>query len=99
MKMSIEQLKKKLHQACIGSGLSDDEMIDTLTETLVERINLSTITGDRRRWKPMAKSAIYKILDGVSIDTEAAKALCAELCFWKRNDPGASVAGGELPSF
>jgi hypothetical protein len=82
METSSKQLAKKLCRACTGSGLGDDAIIAALTETLVGRINLGSSTGDPQQLnlRRRAKFAAYTILDGVSSDTEAAKALCAELC-------------------
>jgi hypothetical protein len=77
---SARQLEKKLDQACRDSGLSDDEKVRTLTAVLVGIIVSSTVTGDYQRWKQMAKFAVYDIFDGISINTEGAMALCAELC-------------------
>src|SRR5262245_37872342 len=83
------QLKKKLHRACLDSGLSDDEVIRVLTETLLENIIFrSPITGDsQQQLKQIAKSVVYDILNGVSVDTEAAKALYAELYYSLRSGP------------
>src|SRR5262245_17490448 len=78
--ITYNQLEKKLHRVCIGSGLSDDEMIRALTATLVGIVISST--GDPQRWKQMAKAAVYDILEGVSINTQEAKALGAELFLW-----------------
>jgi len=79
--ISCSQLEKKLHRACRDSGLSDDEMIRALTATLVRTIVSScSLRGDwQQRLRQLAKSTVCDILDRVSVDTQAAKALGAEL--------------------
>jgi hypothetical protein len=75
--LRVRQLENKLDRACRDSGLSDEEKVRALAGTLVGTIVFSTVTVDYQRWKQIAKFAVYDILDGVSINTEEAMALCA----------------------
>lgn len=52
------QLEKKLYRACIGSDVSDEEMIDAVNATLIAVI----LNLDRPRWEGMAKTVARNIL-------------------------------------
>jgi hypothetical protein len=62
-------------------GLSDEEIIRALAETLVARMMLATVgtTDWRLRVRQTAVAALYDIVDGATADADEMKALGAEL--------------------